>query len=260
MIDVHPAHHAASTWRDFFIHIATICIGLLIAVGLEQSVEWVHHRHQRHQLEEDLHAEMRQNELYLQRDAEYVRASRDWAAAQSQAIQNAIATQTTQQLVYQPPPGNFDLYVVPGDSVWQHATEIGLPALLPRGEAQSYTMLFRFRTRFYQTYQQLFDARYAVISSGLRFASPNSSVPDFKRMTPAQLEEFAVELSKEATALNSNLVFCGFMVGAQRALLDGSTSEAEIVRAMTDSRNPYRGWHARPDAAQHLDSSLPKEP
>ena len=24
MLDVHPAHHAASTWRDFFIHIATI--------------------------------------------------------------------------------------------------------------------------------------------------------------------------------------------------------------------------------------------
>jgi hypothetical protein len=24
MLDVHPAHHPASTWRDFFIHIITI--------------------------------------------------------------------------------------------------------------------------------------------------------------------------------------------------------------------------------------------
>jgi hypothetical protein len=24
MLDVHPAHHVASTWRDFFVHIATI--------------------------------------------------------------------------------------------------------------------------------------------------------------------------------------------------------------------------------------------
>ena len=39
MLDVHPAHHAASTWRDFFIHIITIVIGLLIAIGLEQTVE-----------------------------------------------------------------------------------------------------------------------------------------------------------------------------------------------------------------------------
>ena len=57
MLDIHPAHHAASTWRDFFIHITTIVLGLLIAIGLEQTVEWMHHRHQLHQLEADLHTE-----------------------------------------------------------------------------------------------------------------------------------------------------------------------------------------------------------
>ena len=56
MIDVHPPHHAASTWRDFFIHIATIVIGLLIAVSLEQTVEFFHHRHQRQELREGLQA------------------------------------------------------------------------------------------------------------------------------------------------------------------------------------------------------------
>jgi len=35
MLDVHPPHTSTHTWRDFFIHIATICIGLLIAVDLE---------------------------------------------------------------------------------------------------------------------------------------------------------------------------------------------------------------------------------
>ena len=64
MLDVHAPHKSDHTWTDFFIHIATICVGLLIAIGLEQSVEWVHHRHQRHQLEEDLHAEMRMNNEY----------------------------------------------------------------------------------------------------------------------------------------------------------------------------------------------------
>ena len=36
MLDVHPAHHAASTWRDFFVHIATIVIGLQI-VGRDKQ-------------------------------------------------------------------------------------------------------------------------------------------------------------------------------------------------------------------------------
>jgi hypothetical protein len=62
MLDVHPAHHAASTWRDFFIHIATIVLGLLIAVGLEQSVEYFHHSHLAHQAREQLLIERTQNE------------------------------------------------------------------------------------------------------------------------------------------------------------------------------------------------------
>jgi hypothetical protein len=28
MLDVHPAHHAATTWRDFLIRIATIVLGV----------------------------------------------------------------------------------------------------------------------------------------------------------------------------------------------------------------------------------------
>ncbi len=36
MLDVHPPRHAANTWRDFFI--ATVVLGLCIAVGLEQTV------------------------------------------------------------------------------------------------------------------------------------------------------------------------------------------------------------------------------
>src|SRR5579862_3462866 len=61
MLDVHPAHHAASTWRDFFIHIATIVLGLLIAVGLEQTVEYIHHRRQVAETREALRAERRNN-------------------------------------------------------------------------------------------------------------------------------------------------------------------------------------------------------
>jgi hypothetical protein len=50
MLDVHPPHEPIDTWRGFFIHIATIVIGLLIAISLEQTVEFFHHREQRRQL------------------------------------------------------------------------------------------------------------------------------------------------------------------------------------------------------------------
>ena len=54
MLDIHAPHEALHTWKDFFIHIATIVIGLFIAVGLEQTVELVHHRDVREQLEEQM--------------------------------------------------------------------------------------------------------------------------------------------------------------------------------------------------------------
>src|ERR1700679_3449926 len=54
MLEVHAPHEAPHTWKSFFIHIATIVIGLFIAVGLEQTVEFFHHRHIREQLEEQM--------------------------------------------------------------------------------------------------------------------------------------------------------------------------------------------------------------
>ena len=59
MLDVHPPHEAAHSWKDFFIHIATITIGLLIAVGLEQTVEYFHGRHQLAEAREALRVERR---------------------------------------------------------------------------------------------------------------------------------------------------------------------------------------------------------
>ncbi|HEX9202200.1 MAG TPA: hypothetical protein VF865_21760 [Acidobacteriaceae bacterium] len=69
MLDIHPAHHAANSWKEFFVHIATIVLGLLIAVGLEQTVEYFHHLHlaseAREQLTTERHLDERSNEVNI---------------------------------------------------------------------------------------------------------------------------------------------------------------------------------------------------
>ncbi|MDE1161439.1 MAG: hypothetical protein PW792_05765 [Acidobacteriaceae bacterium] len=67
-MEVHPPEHAIHTWRDFFIHIGTIVVGLLIAIGLEQTVERLHHLHQMHQARERIHDELRVNHQIVQRN------------------------------------------------------------------------------------------------------------------------------------------------------------------------------------------------
>ena len=62
MLDVHPPTEPVHGWREFFIHLATITIGLLIALSLEGCVEWQHHRHLAHEAVVSLGNEIRFNE------------------------------------------------------------------------------------------------------------------------------------------------------------------------------------------------------
>jgi hypothetical protein len=72
MLEVHAPHEGIHTWRDFFIHKATIAIGLLIAIGLEQTVEWLHHRHQLREAREEISGELQRNRLILQQNIEHL--------------------------------------------------------------------------------------------------------------------------------------------------------------------------------------------
>lgn len=74
MLDVHPPHETIHTWKSFLIHIATIVIGLLIAIGLEQAVEAVHHRHLAHAARERLLEEVRANGETAQSNAYAIHA------------------------------------------------------------------------------------------------------------------------------------------------------------------------------------------
>jgi hypothetical protein len=61
MLDVHSPHERIRGFRDFLLHLLTITIGLLIALGLEGLVELRHHNHLRAEAEENLKREIADN-------------------------------------------------------------------------------------------------------------------------------------------------------------------------------------------------------
>jgi hypothetical protein len=73
MLDVHVPH-PTHTWKDFFIHIATISVGLLIAIGLEQTVEFLHHRHQLQKAREELLEDVETNRAATTKQLDCVHA------------------------------------------------------------------------------------------------------------------------------------------------------------------------------------------
>jgi hypothetical protein len=129
MLDVHPPHEATHTWKDFFIHVATICVGLLIAIGLEQTVEAIHHRHQRHQLEEALKRDAEENGGYIKDDILFMKSTIAWALNDANAIEKAGATGRV--ILHRQPSGKL---ILPNAGVWLTAKANGTASLLTAGE------------------------------------------------------------------------------------------------------------------------------
>lgn len=81
MLDVHAPHESVHSWKSFFIHIAIITIGLLIALCLEKTVEFFHHRHQAREGLELLLREVNENRDILDVNAKL----NEWAERQHRA-------------------------------------------------------------------------------------------------------------------------------------------------------------------------------
>ena len=63
-MDIHKPH-AAKTWREFFVEIGTIVVGILIALGLEQVIESAHNRTIADEAREAVRAEVEENLYWL---------------------------------------------------------------------------------------------------------------------------------------------------------------------------------------------------
>jgi hypothetical protein len=87
MLDVHPPERGIHGIRDFFIHLMTITVGLLIALGLENAVEAVHHRHQRKEAEVTL----RQANIRITLDVYTQAVNSNKRAAQSKVVRMMVS-------------------------------------------------------------------------------------------------------------------------------------------------------------------------
>jgi hypothetical protein len=137
MLDVHPARHAANTWKDFFVHIATIVIGLLIAVCLEQTVEYFHHRHQRNELIESLKSDTK---ILVEDAGLCVQAQRDlegWYLDRERRINDALVS--GRPATDLPGPPVVVVYSVPSYTHFEAGKASGLLQLLSTEDMDAYS-------------------------------------------------------------------------------------------------------------------------
>jgi hypothetical protein len=128
-IDIHPPHHAATTWRDFLIHIATIVLGLLIAIALEQTVELVHRRHEARDARESIKQEIADNIDISQKDLQEFDLLYRELGHDLDLLNSGVAdAQTLDGLNY------HSAYTRRHDAAWAAAKINGSLALIPSGD------------------------------------------------------------------------------------------------------------------------------
>ena len=136
-MEVHPPHEPIHTWRQFFLHLFTITVGLLIALGLESAAEAVHHRHLLHQAERDLRKEMAENRQYLAIDERQLKGETEQFTDNLRLLDALRAhTSTNGELHFS---WSWDGMQ---SSAWDTARDTGALALMPYEDAQGFAVVY----------------------------------------------------------------------------------------------------------------------
>jgi hypothetical protein len=219
MLDVHASHASIHTWKDFFIHIATICVGLLIALALEQTVEAVHHHHQREQLlvslDHDTRATLRDTDFIID---EYHRRMQ-WTRARIEQVQAALASHKP---LTQAAPDERALITIPADPAWEAARASGMIPLFSQGEVAAYSeiadVIGRARPRFEverDAYlkRSAFEKRYESVSG--------NATANYRLESPGDLQIYLDLLIAHEIAIESSRFMAAVIRGAEAAVLEG---------------------------------------
>ena len=159
VIDVHPPHEPIHGWRDFFIHLTTITIGLLIALSLEGCVEWQHHRHLVHEAEASLRTEIQNNAKGLQDTLADLRKQ------QESLKQDVVVLKYIMKNHKSPENSGMEItfHIRTFDSVsWKTAQSTGALSYMPYARAQEYADIYTTQDQVEVAEQQA--ARDLIIS------------------------------------------------------------------------------------------------
>ncbi len=159
MLDVHPPHESIHGKRDFFLHLFTITIGLLIALSLEGLVEWQHHRNLVHEAEAGLHTEIQNNSRGMQANLDDLHKQQANLAHDVVVLKYLIKTHKMPE--HDSMEVTFHIQTFEAVS-WKTAQNTGALAYMPYDRALEYSDLYSTQTELAEAEHQA--ARDAIIS------------------------------------------------------------------------------------------------
>lgn len=147
MLDVHPPHKAIHGTGEFFLHLFTITVGLLIAVGIEGAVERHEHRKLAAEAAETMTAEIRKNQSNI------ADAIRGIEKHQASVNKNIATLQKVQDNPGGPEAANVSIdagFSTTGleHTAWRTAQATSALSYMPYEEAQQFSGIYEAAQAF----------------------------------------------------------------------------------------------------------------
>ena len=227
MIDIHPPHHGAMARRDIFTHLAIVVAGILIAIGLEQAVEAVHHAGQRRELIEDAQAEASRNLSILETDINSALIVERWDRAVLDVLRRA-EPESGMLTIILPPRPDYSVRRSASRAVWTVAHTNGEAALVPEGIAEAFDRNDYAADMTYKGLEDIFAAESEAMAVEARLGV-QLHPGDTLRMSVAERDELAASV---AHSMAANAAFL-YAVVSWQGTADAVAHKVQTREAMT---------------------------
>jgi hypothetical protein len=236
MGEPHAPQQPAHTWKGFVIEIATIAVGLLLALALQQTVQAIQDAHEREQIEGRIRAAL---ETDLKIDADNFLRLRQLVAYLVE-LRNAVSARIEgvaalpQPLLCDPRIATFIIY--PGLAPYEAAQNNGTVALLDESRIRLYNRLsfarqimLSDRDRFIATAVALegFQSRYTD-AEGTMTSNAVTCAVDLRALSKAELIEYRTRIGDMIAATEALRARMDVVDQYVRSLLNGATTEMQL--------------------------------
>jgi hypothetical protein len=178
-MEIHAPEGSVHSFRDVAIHLAIVTVGILIALGLEQAVEWYHHRELAAEARANILSEIGDNRKELDSLLGKVPDSRGNHLSAVRVIDTYLAHGTSADNKMNLGVGIAEIR----DTAWTTAQTIGALNYMPYGEVQKFASAYRLQQQFQRLQDRAVDA---VVTSVAVFAEGQG--PDKLSQTDLVLE------------------------------------------------------------------------
>lgn len=236
---IHTPSEEIYSWPQFFIHLAVIVLGLLLAVAIEQMVERLRHGHVRQEIEAQTREVLESNEKQVTSGVADLMRYHEYLLELQQAVG---ARRLGQAAARQPSPDvrtSFSLSL-PSLAPYEAARESGLVALLPAARIRIYNRLSYQRSRLESSYDGMIQAVSAAqafrrrwdLSAGIVGAMNRDLTVDLALLTPAELAEYQTLIGVVIQAADHLVSRYRIFNAQNEAVLKGARDETELVQAI----------------------------